>query len=57
MASLKKAILGRGWKILPFMMLYPYVRRPREMVAESTASCHTGTGALEEAASPVFHAE
>jgi hypothetical protein len=42
---------------LPFMMLYPYVKSPSEMVADRTASCQTGTVADEAAALPVDQAE
>lgn len=37
---------------MTFMMLYPYVIRPTEMVALSTASCHTGTAVFFSEALP-----
>ena len=36
----------------PFMMLYPYVISPREMVAETTAICQRGTSAFSLAGKP-----
>ena len=48
--SIEQPLLGEWYvSLLPmtFIMLYPYVQRPSEIVAERTASCQTGTGALD----------
>lgn len=41
---------------LPFMILYPYVMKPKQIVKATTAICQSGTGAFAAVAVDVDQA-